>query len=148
MVLERLKKFLFLGSMGAALSCSHGAGAAGETAVSELRVFYLPFSVETFRPVTVDTIERDARCVFSFKPSAQETKELRGDLGGLERGGFDNRRVRLKIVGLEDTAVFIDAIGGVRRRSANVGRLQPGNFKSLEVFIESVARREGCDPHS
>ena len=148
MVLARLKTLLFLGGMGVALSCSHGAGAASESPVSELTVFYLPFSVETFRPVTVDTIEQDARCVFSFEPSAQEVKELRGYFGVLERGGFDKKRVRLMIVGLEDKAVFMDADGGLRRGSANVGRLQPGTFKSLEVFIENVARREGCDPHS
>jgi hypothetical protein len=146
MVLTNIRKLLLLGSVGLA-SCSSPTSVMTEPMVGELMFYYLPFSVETFLPATVDSIERDARCVLSFKPSEDEMKALREALGSMDPGGFDRKRVRLKILGLELTAIFVDADGGLRKGGKNVGRVTASAFRSLEQFVEAVARREGCAPH-
>jgi|ETNmetMinimDraft_26_1059896.scaffolds.fasta_scaffold37495_2 hypothetical protein len=110
-------------------------------------IYYLPFSVETFLPVTVDSIEEDARCVFSFEPSAEEATNLREWFTRVTKGGLDKKRVRLKVVGLEDDPLYVDAEGGIRRGRSKAGRLEGEAFKALEQFVEAAALRAGCDPH-
>jgi hypothetical protein len=114
---------------------------------NSVTAYYLPFSVETFLPVTVDSIEKDARCTFSFERSSEDSKSLQAWLARLTSDGFDKKRVRLKLVGLEAAPVFVDADGGVRRGRSSAGRLEQPAFKALEQLIEAAAVRAGCDPH-
>jgi hypothetical protein len=132
--------------MSAVLSCSNGHLSLDELKASaSLTIFYLRFSIETYLPVTADTVEQRARCTLSFKPSSDDIERLRGIMGQLETGGFDGKRVRLKMIGFGDQPIFVDAIGGVRRGSVSVGRLSKTGFESLSEFMEFLAKREGCD---
>ncbi len=117
-----------------------------ETA-SGVTIYYLPFAVETFLPVTVDSIEENARCVFSFEPSADQAANLRDWFARVMKDGFDKKRVRLKVVGLENVPFYVDADGGLRKGDSGTGKLKEEAFKALERFIEAAALRAGCDPH-
>ena len=143
MVLAR--RLAMIIASAAAVACSTPEGAVAETG-GTLTFYYLPFSIETFVPVTVDTIEENARCTFSIEPGAEQSAELRGWLGSVGRGGFDKKRVRLKLVGLGDAAHYVDAQGGVRRGRSNRGKLSGEAFASLESFVDAAALRAGCDP--
>jgi len=114
---------------------------------TKIAVYYLPFSAETFAPVTVDTIEAEAVCSFRFEPSADEAAQLLDWFARSGDGGFDGKRVRLKLTGLEAADLYVDADGGLRRGRKEPGRLEPEAFRALETFIEQAARRAGCDPH-
>ena len=116
-------------------------------ASGEIRVFYLPFSVETFLPVTVDSIEEDAKCKFSFRPTNEDIATLRDLLSRVIATGFDRKRVRLKLVGLEEVALYVDAEGGVQKEHGKIGRLEPSALSAMEAYIETTAIGAGCDPH-
>lgn len=116
-----------------------------EAAPGELTIYYIPFDVETFSPVTVDLIESQASCVFhlsALDPSAQRLREL---LSRSADGEFDGRRVRLKAAGLAKAPVFVDADGGLRNESGNESRLEQGNFEALRQIMSELATREDCD---
>jgi len=144
MVLSKQCAFIF--AIASALGC-WGTEATMAGAVTQITIHYLPFSVETFLPVTIDSLEKDARCVFSFEASPEDTTNLHRWFANVTKGDFDKKRVRLMLAGLEDARLYVDAEGGLRRGSSGVGKLNEHAFKALEQFVEAAALRAGCDPH-
>jgi hypothetical protein len=141
-----IRRFTLVAAVVMLLGCSDAEDAMAGAA-DRITIYYLPFSVETFVPVTIESIEVDARCVFSLDPSAEDIANLREWLARVTEGGFDKKRVRLKMVGLEDDPLYVDADGGLRRAGGKAGRLAPETFKALEQFVEAAAHRAGCDPY-
>jgi hypothetical protein len=124
-----IRRFTLVAAVVMLLGCSDAEDAMAGAA-DRITIYYLPFSVETFVPVTIESIEVDARCVFSLDPSAEDIANLREWLARVTEGGFDKKRVRLKMVGLEDDPLYVDADGGLRRAGGKAGRLAPETFRS------------------
>ena len=81
-------------------------------------IYYIPFNIETYVPVTVDDIEKRAH----LKLVLLEESDLLGRLAKLlsdnkVRGSFDGRVVRLKVV-LKKEVYFVDADGGVKHNGS------------------------------
>jgi hypothetical protein len=125
------------------LSC---LGASEQTmGTREVQIFYYPFHLETLHPITIDDIELKAPCRFSLPAEGAEVAALRRLFAKAERGTFDNRVVRLKIVGLAGGDVFADKDGGLLlghgRKEAQLGEVA---FDQLKELIESAGTAHGC----
>lgn len=114
-----------------------------EKSAEMVRIFYFPFYLETFHPITLDNIEEKAMCKFSI--SVEEADKILRIFDAASPGEFDNQRVRLKISGLKNI-VFLDADGGLPLDSDN-GKsmsLDAKDFQALETLIEAFDGANDC----
>ena len=79
----------------------------------DVTIFTLPFGVQTYVPVTLDTIEDKATCRFALSRDDGLAVSLREAVAAAGPGEFDNAVVRLKATGLLETEAFIDQEGGL-----------------------------------
>lgn len=123
-----------------------GCGEAGRRqAPSRTQAYYLPFSIETFKPVTDASIESDARCVIALDKDATEalSSMIMVPSG---QGGFDHKRVRLKVVDPATSAILIDADGGVLKGDRSLGAVPETSLHSIGAWLAARAEAQGCDP--
>lgn len=133
---------LLMFTLASGLACAAIAPEEGRT-MGEVRVFYLSFDVDTFVPVTPQTIEAQAQCRFVWQAESAHASELRAILGRAGEGAFDERMVRVKALGLGAEPVFVDVDGGVRRGEAE-RVLSASDRAALRSLLESMADEEGC----
>ena len=109
-------------------------------------LYYFPFYLETFTPITTEDIEERARCKLTLRAGGSDAGELRGILADTETGEFDDRVVRVKVVGLDNGDVFVDKDAGVLRSDTGMAaRLTQAAFGKLERLIEQVGVEQGCE---
>ncbi len=113
-----------------------------------VRLFYLPFGTQTYVPVTRETIEKDATCSFEMDTDSAEALRLRLLLERGENSGFDDRVVRLKVVGLLPNAVFVNQKGESIRGPGHAYRLSDGDFADLGALMQDLSRAHGCPASS
>ena len=114
--------------------------------MQEVTIFYIPFNVHTYVPVTIDSIEKNAACRFVVPRTGKEAGSLRRDLENSTKGKFDNDVVRLKVSGLVEQEVFIDMDGGVLfGRGGEEKRLLESHFTSVKALMKSLSKDHGCD---
>jgi len=112
----------------------------------DVTIFYLPFNLSTYTPVTIDSIEKAATCRFVISGGGKEAAGLRRALGNSTKGKFDNDVVRLKAAGLIEHEVFIDIDGGVLfGRGGEEKRLSQSDFDNVKALMKSLAKEHGCD---
>lgn len=76
-----------------------------------MKAFYIPFEVQTFLPVTRDTIETEADYIVSIPESSETYRTVRSAFQNRGAGTIDGCMIRLKIV-MYDVTVWADAFGG------------------------------------
>lgn len=102
-----------------------------------ITVYYVPFRIETYVPVTQGTIICQAREIWTISNEAHVSR-LRNLLKPEDQARFEGKRVRAKISdGGEDT--YIDAEGVALRGKVS--------FRIDKVGFESFARSLGADEH-
>lgn len=121
---------------------SGSAGANGEH-MNEVVIYYLSFGVDTYTPVTVDLIEKQADCRFVLASDSSRARDLRALFTQAVDGSFDNRVVRVKAIGLSAEPIFVDIDGGLLRGGKEQKLPEPA-FGSLKSMLEEMAEREGC----
>jgi hypothetical protein len=110
--------------------------------------FYLPFEYETYVPVTVGSIEKDAICVIRLASSSAEAHIISRLLEEAPPGEFGDKVVRLKVTGLPSSPVFADRDGGVLRPSNSRAKLSRDAFGQLRDMLNTLGRSQGCIPQS
>lgn len=103
-----------------------------------VRLYLIPFGVETYLPVRKDDIEAKALCVVELRGDEADAARLSELLFESRRGKLDELRVRVKVDGIGGDAVYIDADGGVSQGERQ-WRLKRGAFKELRVLVDRVA---------
>lgn len=131
---------LFLGTVFLAHT---GASAGGENLTQDVVIYYVPFKLETYVPITKLTIKKEAWYRLETKMTHPDVEEVTGFLQSASASHmtFDRKRVRMKIDGVHTESIFIDAEGVV---------IQEGELFKLEQFalekLDSLLRAtgEGC----
>jgi hypothetical protein len=102
-----------------------------------ITVYYVPFRIETYVPVTQGTISCQAWEVWTVSNEAHVSR-LRNLLKPGDQARFEGKRVRVKISDSgEDT--YVDAEGVALRGKAS--------FRMDKTGLESFARSLGADEH-
>ena len=104
----------------------------------------IPFGTQTYVPVTRESIERDATCIFEIPSSNLQVPLLRSLLESRIEGDFDDQVVRLKATGLFSNEVFVDTDAGVVRGQEKPYRLTENAFNDFESTIRKLAESRGC----
>jgi hypothetical protein len=78
------------------------------------RILYIRFDMQTFVDVSSSSIEEAAHCALLLPD--EDGQELGGIVAGAGSGDFDDRGVRLKMVGPFGETVFVNQKGGVRAK--------------------------------
>lgn len=111
--------------------------------MNDVIIFYLSFGVDTFTPVTVDLIEKQADCRFVLTPESDQAQDLRALFERAADGSLDNRVVRVKAIGLSPEPIFVDIDGGLLRGKEERKLPEPA-FGALRSMLEAMAKQEGC----
>lgn len=108
-------------------------------------IYYKPFNIGTYLPVTPDNIEQQANCVFRVPRSAIVVREIFSVLSEAPPGKFDYLVVRVKIVVDEHDVTFVDIDGGVLLPVADgERRLDAEGLAHLRSVLEDLARERDC----
>ncbi|MGH6892771.1 MAG: hypothetical protein ACREEP_10980 [Dongiaceae bacterium] len=130
--------------LGANCGCGNAAK-AGQHMSKDVTVFYIPFNYETYVPVTVESIEKDAICVLSISSSSHEAATIRRLVEAAGAGDFDDRFVRMKALGLLVGDLFIDKYGGIRSKDVEIRKLTPEGLQQLQTLLDGLATSQGCE---
>ena len=134
----------FRGAAVIMLGLAYACASRGTQEAKTVKLFYLPFGAETYVPVTRQTIEKDATCIFELAAASAEAGRLTLLLQSGTESGFDDRVVRLKIIGLFPETVCVNQDGEVIREPARVYRLSDGTFAELKLVMEGLFRAHRC----
>ena len=113
---------------------------------AEIKIFYVPFAVNTYVPITVDNIEQNGyTCKFGIRAHSDTGKSVLHILSSGIDGEIDNNLVRVKIIG-PDTAVFyMDQDGNFHSSKRNKGfTLSKYGFITLKALLGLTAKIEKC----
>jgi len=77
-----------------------------------MKIYYIPFKVETYVPVTTNDIESRAIYIFEVPNDSELAIKLTKMLEQDNHGAFDNKKVRLKVRS-DDKIYYIDSEGHV-----------------------------------
>jgi hypothetical protein len=111
---------------------------------TDVTIYYVPFNYETYVPVTTESIEKDAICVFSISSNSDEAAAIRSVVDTAGAGRFDDQFVRVKAVGLLAGDLFIDKYGGVRSKERE-RRIAPEGLQELKTLLDGLAKAQGCE---
>ena len=138
--LENSRLLCLLRALAVAATVFWAGSASGGNMIT---VYFLPFEIETYVPVTADTVECDAHEVWQIKDSQQSARLL-----GLLRNDdsrVDPKRIRAKIVSPGKT--FLVDSAGVATDGESRYRLDLPGFLQLREdlaasAIKAVQRRD------
>lgn len=117
---------------------------AGENR-NDVLVYYKPFNIDTFVPVTMKNIDEKAHCKLSFPASSDVVKALSYLITSADNGEFSDMLVRLKVSSADGVNMFVEQDGSVFFSDSNrTGRLSPENFIVLRALMESIALAFDC----
>jgi hypothetical protein len=111
-------------------SCSRG-----DEVNSLVKVYYVPIGVETYTPITVESIEGQGSYA-ELKTTDKRYRKLMSIIDDASAGVFDEKAVRVKIV-TDGEAIYIDNTGGVKR-SHSTGKLASRKLSAAKKLLESV----------
>lgn len=121
-----------------------GAIAYAEENMNDVFVYYMPFDVDTYVPVTTENIEEQSFCKLSFSESSDVAKSLIYLLTKATTGAFSNKVVRLK-VSSPSADIFVDMDGGVLiAGDEQHKRLTGDDFTVLKALMESLSVNGDC----
>ena len=117
------------------LASSDKAATAGERVFAQ--VHYLPFHVDTYAPVTRETIASTGRAAFAPFSSLKLMWVMDQIFHARRYRTFDEDVVRVHIALPSGERIYIDRYGGVRRKDADLA-LPPGGLDDLAKTFEQI----------
>jgi len=137
----------FLGIQLVICQLLFGAIAYAEENMNDVFVYYLPFDVDTYVPVTTENIVEQSFCKLSFSESSDVAKSLGYLLTTATSGVFSNKVVRLKVSKPNGVDMFVDTDGGVLiTGDEQHKRLSDDDFTVLKALMESLSVNSDCSP--
>jgi hypothetical protein len=124
-----LAAFSFLPSMQD--SCTK-ADSSDSLRDSSYLIYYIPFNVETYIPVTKSNIEEKSHYKFNIS-SKEFILHIKTMLNAMKEGQFLPKRVRLKLV-MDSIEYFFDSEGGVE--------IDRRHFKVDKYELEEIIKKE------
>ena len=102
-----------------------------------VQIYYIPFAVETYAPVTMANIESQHLRHAELHVASREYNTLMVLLRSSDPGTFDNQLVRVKILRANSEPTYVDRNGGMRRASseAQINALQ---VSKLDAFLQKI----------
>lgn len=135
----------FLGILFVLCQLLLGTIAYAENNKSDAFVYYVPFDVDTYAPVTTENIVEQSFCKLSFSGSSDVAKSLTYLLTAAPAGTFSNKVVRLKVSMPNDVDIFVDTDGGVLITGNELHKRLSGNdFTVLRALMESQFLNSDC----
>ena len=124
-----------------------GAIAYAEETMNDVFVYYVPFDVDTYVPVTTENIVEQSFCKLSFAESSDAAKSLTYLLTTATSGAFSNKVVRLKVSKPNGIDMFVDTDGGVLITGDDGHkRLSVNDFTVLRALMKSLSVNSDCSP--
>lgn len=116
-----------------------------QTMPPDIVAHYIPFGVETYLPVTMANVEKDAWFRFEDKKTssnAMKIQELLSDknVTAITNHKFDEQRVRLKIRGLCVEDIFVDA-EGIFVFKNKTHQISIESKSKLDVLLRSIGQK-------
>lgn len=139
-------RYLFVGLLTLGIGCGKTAGSPGGLSVNPkpITAHYIPFELQTYTPVTPESIERDAVCVFPIDKGSELSDAIEEIISQSSNGKFAADFVRLKVTGVYAAPLLIDARGGVRLEGLPEKKLEPEDMDRLNTMLRSFASSVGC----
>ena len=128
----------------AELAFTGGVSSSNQDGESEVTMYYIPFTVATYVPVTTRSIEDKASCVLDLPRSSAAVVRLSEAIQAAKKGRFDDRVVRMKIVGMLPSEVFVDKDGGLLGVHEHARRMKRKDLADVRELMKEVAARHGC----
>ncbi|MBI4744935.1 MAG: hypothetical protein HY776_09015 [Actinobacteria bacterium] len=79
-----------------------------------INVYYIPFKIQTYTPVTIQDIERRAFYKFKINSESELSIKLVKLLESKNRGKFDDKVVRLKVK-IGEKIYYVDSEGNIKK---------------------------------
>lgn len=114
--------------------------------MTTIKIFYIPFDVGTYLPVTPENIEDQAQCIFKLSSKDSDIKTLKDILEASKSGSFIDKLVRLKVVSLYSKDVYVDFEGGMKKGSNELEKLTEQSFSKLKLLTKrwEKTRQKEC----
>jgi len=113
---------------------------------NKVKIFYLPFDVGTYLPVTPDNIEEQAKCIFNLPLSDDIVTRLQNIFNlPHHKGDFINKLVRLKIEGLHKEPILVDMEGNVMESKEQVFKFSEQVFSELKDLTVTLEKQRPHD---
>lgn len=144
--MKKLLLFLFATATLSAGPCINHAG-GGVMPEQTLKVFYYPFALETFHPITTRDIESRARCRFVLDESSDDARRLLGWTNDIAPGLIDQKFIRVKITASRTDIgdIYVDRLGGVLKAVDNQqGRVDEQVLRQLQSMMDRLSAERGC----
>ncbi|MFA5677499.1 MAG: hypothetical protein WC953_03695 [Pseudomonas sp.] len=111
-------------------------------------IYYYPFELETFSPISEKDIESVARCTLHIPREHRLVKELFSIFEKVEAGEFDSRVVRMKIKSPRSVISYVDQDGGLKsvvKSGTSDAKLTAEGFRLLKVWAgQAIEKFNGC----
>ena len=134
-----MKRWMFFVLFGVSLYCTAGGeNRASVVQMNGVKLYYIPFNVESTLPVTENKIVTQAFYLITLPPQCDSITELKSYVGDLVPGRFVSDYVRLKITGLYEADIYIDCGGGVKIGNDPVGQVR--DFDSLKELLDRLKK--------
>jgi hypothetical protein len=115
-----------------------------EPARAKALIEFVPFGVETYLPLTIETIERKASCYILIpgKP-LRKIQALIERAPAMPTGSFADNFVRARIKRFEDGAELLVDNGGGVKGTGGERKLDAASLKELDALIRAAAADAG-----
>lgn len=108
---------------------------------SSFVIFYTPFYMETYMPLTTSNIEHDAKCTGVLNLKDPVSIELKDIFDKSIKSTFRDGSVRLKISGLFSDPIIVDR-DGIYILGQKSYALSKEKFQKLETLMEVVCKKQ------
>lgn len=98
-----------------------------------MKVYYIPFEVKTYVPVTIENIGNRAFYVFQITTESDQAKNLIKILDENDAGTFNSKMVRLKVQ-LQGKTYFVDSNGNVQKAM----KISKANLVALKNSLNKI----------
>lgn len=105
--------------------------------LTELKIFYTPFEIETYSPITPSTIEEQSHCSFQIEFTNDYKNSFYSIFSNLKRDTFDSKRVRLKLIGYGNAPIYVDSQGRISNKTGEY-LLSESQFKDLNKLLKTL----------
>ena len=107
-----------------------------------IRLYYIPFDLETYNPITVNDISKRATYRWLIDSTSKLASRLKVCFDSFEPGDFSGNFVRLRIDGILKLPIFVDREGGVLLgKKGEAKSLTRSAFTELKEIIADLECR-------
>lgn len=119
------------------------AACSADTENSYVSIYYIPFGVETYVPVTTDNIEKSAQRYGRIDSGGRLSKKISDLLMAAGEGSFNSERVRAKLIYPNEVIVYVDNLGGVLTSEMGARKIDERRLHRLGNLLEKATQPIG-----